>query len=186
MLGLRTTGAAIVCWLLMSHACLAQLVGENLLTNLPDGDKVGYQNRNDKELISEMVPQNETVENWTEMVTVQIFFGQKTGASQFMARIDKLWVASCPGGEPRSLYDGLARGYATAMWVLVCPLNPATKKPEITWFKAVQGNDSLYVVQKAFKFMPTQEQASKWLRYLEEVTVCDSRLPDRACPRTKQ
>jgi hypothetical protein len=116
---------------------------KNLLTNLPDGYKVGYQNRNDKELISEMVPQNETVENWTEMVTVQIFFGQKTGpANSWHVSTSSGWRVA-RGGEPRSLYDGLARGYATAMWVLVCPLNPATKKPEITWFKAVQGNDSL-------------------------------------------
>jgi hypothetical protein len=178
--------AGAVGWLSMSQVCMAQLINENLLTNLPDGYKVGYQNRNDKELISEMVPQNETVENWTEMVTVQIFFGQKIGPRQFKARMEKLWASSCPGGEPRSVYDQTERGYATATWVLACPLNPATKKPEITWFKAIQGNDSLYVVQKAFKFMPSQEQASQWLRYLNDVAVCDSRLPDRACPRTKQ
>ena len=79
-MGSRTAGAAIVGWLMLSQACMAQLVNENLLTNFPDGYKIGYQNRNDKELISEMVPQNEAVENWTEMVTVQIFFGQKIGA----------------------------------------------------------------------------------------------------------
>ena len=55
-MGSRTVGAAIVGWLLLSQACMAQLVNENLLTNLPDGYKIGYQNRNDKELISEMVP----------------------------------------------------------------------------------------------------------------------------------
>ena len=58
-------------------------------------------------------------------------------------------------------------------------MNP---KPEITWFKAVQGNDSFYVVQKAFRFMPPQEQMTKALAYLGTVKVCDSRRTDRACP----
>ena len=163
-MGVRTVGATTVGLLLTSQICVAQLVNENLLTNLPEGYQIGYQNRNDKELISEMMPRNETVENWTEMVTVQIFFGQKMGAAQFKARMEKLWLASCPGGEPRSVNDGPERGYATATWVLACPLNPATKKPELTWFKAIQGNDSLYVVQKAFKFMPSQDQSTQWLR----------------------
>jgi hypothetical protein len=179
-------GAAALGWLMMAQPGAAQLVNENLLTKLPDGYKVGYQSRKDNALISEMVPQAETVENWTEMVTVQIFFGSKLGPHEFKARMEKLWAGSCPGGQPRSISDGVERGYSTATWLMACPLNPATKKPEITWFKAIQGNDSFYVVQKAFKFMPSQEQASQWTRYLNDVTVCDSRLADRACPKTKE
>ena len=64
----------------------------------------------------------------------------------------------------------------------VCPLNQATGKPEITWFKAIQGNDSFYVVQKAFKFMPTNEQVVAWTQYLKSVQVCDTRIKGRECP----
>jgi hypothetical protein len=63
-------------------------------------------------------------------------------------------------------------------------LNKATGKPEITWFKAVRGNDSFYVVQKAFKFTPSAEQVTTWTQYLRGVAVCDTRLPDRTCPKT--
>ena len=38
------------------------------------------------------------------------------------------------------------------MWRMTCPLNRQTAKPEMTWFKAISGTDSFYVVQKAFKF----------------------------------
>jgi hypothetical protein len=38
------------------------------------------------------------------------------------------------------------------------------------------------VVQKAFKFEPSKEQITEWARFLKGVTVCDTRLPDRACP----
>ena len=54
---------------------------------------------------------------------------------------------------------------------------------EISWFKAVQGNDSFYLVQKAFRFVPSKAQIARWVGYLKAVHVCDSRLPERACPR---
>ena len=49
------------------------------------------------------------------------------------------------------------------MWALGCKRNPATGKPEMTWFKALAGIDSFYVVQKAFKFVPSKDQVAKWM-----------------------
>ena len=70
---------------------------------------------------------------------------------------------------------------STAERIAFRQINKATGKPEITWFKAIQGNDSFYVVQVAFKAWPSKEQITQWMGYLKEVTVCDTRLPDRAC-----
>jgi hypothetical protein len=67
------------------------------------------------------------------------------------------------------------------VWLQNCPLNKATGKPEITWFKAIQGNDSFYIVQVAFKAWPSKEQITQWMGYLKDVAVCDTRLPDRPC-----
>src|SRR5512141_3413025 len=66
-------------------------VGENLLVTLPDGYKVGHTAKNDKISITEMVPKAESVNNWTEMVTTQIFFGRKLAPQQFKSRMDMLW-----------------------------------------------------------------------------------------------
>jgi len=57
------------------------------------------------------------------------------------------------------------------------------EKPEYTWFKAIQGNDSFYVVQKAFKFNPSEEQITQWTAFFRSIKVCDSRLKDRPCPK---
>jgi hypothetical protein len=40
------------------------------------------------------------------------------------------------------------------------------------------------MVQKAFRFEPSKEQITTWIRYLKSVAVCDSRLPAQACPKT--
>ena len=54
-----------------------QMENENILVGLPAGYKIGFQARKGNATISEMVPTQETVENWSEMITVQIFHGSK-------------------------------------------------------------------------------------------------------------
>lgn len=172
---------AMILWIVPIF-CWAELKNENLLQTLPQGYKVDYQAKQSTMLMTEMVPQNESVNQWSEMVTTQVFFNMKVTPSDFQARMQTMWAASCQGAEFVSLRQGEENGYAFSFWMQVCPLNQATGKPEITWFKAIQGNDSFYVVQKAFKFMPTNEQVVAWTQYLKSVQVCDTRIKGRECP----
>jgi hypothetical protein len=120
------------------------------------------------------------------MVTVQIFYGMKNVTpEQFRSKMEFLWQSSCAGSSSKSISQGAERGYPALTWVMLCPLNVASGKPENTWFKAIQGNDSFYVVQKAYKFTPNKEQENKWLGYLGDASVCDTRLAERACPKAK-
>ncbi len=161
--------------------CRAELRDENILAKLPTGFKIDFQQRNKTMLISEMVPVKQSVKNWTEMVTVQVFYGLMVTPEQFKARIEKELATACPGAESHPVAEGAENGYPSLVWLQNCPINKATGKPEITWFKAIQGNDSFYVAQVAFKAWPSKEQVTQWMRYLKDVTVCDTRLPDRAC-----
>lgn len=178
------TAAAFALAALTATAAQAGLENENLLTGLPPGYKVGFQEKKNNMLLTEMVPSNETVNDWTEMVTVQVFLGLKLAPEEFRARMEKLWGDSCAGSQFGTVGKGVENGYPALLWTQTCPLNKATGKPEITWFKAVRGNDSFYVVQKAFKFTPSAEQVTTWTQYLRGVAVCDTRLPDRTCPKT--
>jgi len=177
--------AILVAFFAAAAPAYAQLVNENLLVTVPKGFKVGFQDQKNNMRITEMVPADESVENWTEMVTVQIFLGLKTTPQAFQDRIAKGWVAACKEGGAHAVSGDAENGYPALVWVLSCPRNPATGKPEVTWFKAVAGNDSFYVVQKAFRSMPAQEQMTAALGYLGTVKVCDSRAPERACPKTR-
>ena len=47
---------------------------------------------------------------------------------------------------------------------------------------AIKGNDSFYVVQRAVRSVPTPERLETMKKYIESVSVCDSRLPSRPCP----
>lgn len=168
---------ALLPWL--AHA---ELKDENLLHGLPTGYKVDFQERKGNMLMTEMVPQAESVKNWTEMLTSQIFLGLKTATPEgFQAFMQKTWAASCKGAEFANVASGNENGYPFAVWIQGCPLNPATGKPETTWIKAIQGNDSFYVVQRAYKFSPSKEQVTAAMLHLRDVKVCDTRLPDRPC-----
>ena len=162
------------------------LEAENLLVAMPAGYKVGYTKHAPKGVITEMVPAAETVGAWTEMVTVQIFFGMHDSVSGFRLRMEKLWAQSCAGAKSAPVSGGIENGYVVTIWRQSCPLNRQTGQPETTLFKAIAGRDSFYVVQKAFKFEPSPDAAAEWARYLDTVSVCDTRIPERACPRGMQ
>ena len=180
-----TSAILVVLVVALARTASAQLVNENLLVVVPPGYKLDYQNKKPNSLMNEMVPVGESVNDWTEMVTVQIFYNLKATPDQFEGTLAKGWLGTCPGARAEPVASGPEHGYLAGVWLLNCPKNPATGKPEMTWVKIVQGNDSLYVVQKAFKFAPSKDQVVQWMKYLRSVAVCDLRLPDRTCPETK-
>lgn len=165
----------------------AALSGENLLAGLPNGYKIGFSKRQGAMQITEMVPQHEEVQNWTHMVTQQVFYGgvPQQNPQQFMQSSDAAWKKTCQKAEIRQISQGSENGYPAALWLQTCQLNPITQKPEITLFKAIQGNDSFYVVQKAWKSNPGNDEITTWLQYMKQVSVCDSRIRERACPEVR-
>ena len=47
-----------------------------------------------------------------------------------------------------------------------------------------KGAAAATAAEKAFRFEPSKEQITQWMGYLRKVSVCDSRIADRACPKT--
>jgi hypothetical protein len=165
---------------------VAELENENLLVAVPQGYKVDFQRNNNNLRMTEMVPLNESVKDWTEMVTVQVLYRLTDVAPEkFKSRLEQQWSSVCPGSQSKSIKAGTEGGYPSVIWAMTCKLNPTTNKPENTWFRAIQGADSFYLVQKAYKFTPTKAQESQWVAYLQKATVCDTRVPERPCPETK-
>lgn len=159
------------------------LENENLLAFLPVGFKVDYQAEQGNQSITEMVPEGESVEEWTTMVTVQLYLGEtNTTPQQAQETLTASWFAACENSETYPVAEGVENGYNFVLWQLYCPVNPATQKVEYTYLKAIEGNDSFYLVQVAFRYVPTEADITQWMNYLREVRVCDSRLPEQACP----
>lgn len=165
----------------------AQLENELLIQNMPPGYKIGFQTKRGNMVMTEFVPEKESVENWTEMLTTQIFLGlTKPTPNEFRQVMQKSFERSCVGAQFADVAQATENGYSFEVWIQDCPKNEKTGKPERIWFKAIKGNDSFYLLQKAFRFHPEPEQVVRWTQYLRSVQVCDTRLSDRGCNLRQQ
>jgi len=159
------------------------LENENLLTTIPSGFKIDYTKKQDNFIITEMVSDGESVNDWSTMITVEIFLGEKnTTPQQYEDTLIKRWFNACENSETYPVADGAENGYNFVLWQLYCPLNSATQKVEYTYLKAIQGKDSLYLVQVAFRHEPSDDEIKQWVGYLKKIQVCDSRIAEQACP----
>jgi hypothetical protein len=121
-----------------------QVQNENLLMTRPDGYKTVFQDKTTDTLTSEMVPLDQSANNWTEIVRVQIFHGLKATPEQFKMEMDRARARICSVRSSQALTEARENGYATLVWYDSCSLSAATGNPEFSWFKGIQGNDSFY------------------------------------------
>jgi hypothetical protein len=155
---------------------------ENLLFSPPKDFKVGFQSNRDNRLMTEWVPAAETVEDWTRMLTVQIYRGATAEAATFLQGVGKRYMDACPGTTAKGIYTGQINGYVVSMLLLKCPKNPATGKPETTAFRVIKGKDALYSVQRAWRANPSDQEVDEVMHDLAKVTVCDTRGSEHPCP----
>ncbi len=175
--------AVLLAGTLTQPASAQPLQAENLLVPMPKGFKVGAAGRRPNAQIVEYVPADETVESWSRMVTQQIFYGARgIDPDALPNSMTGGWAQACPGGTARKVHAGAENSYPVSIWMFLCPLNPATQKPENMWIKVISGADSLYSVQYAYRSAATAEMVPPTMSYLKSVTVCDTRRTDAKCP----
>ena len=153
---------------------------ENLLFSPPKEFKVGFQS-NDHHM-TEWVPASDTVENWTQMLTVQIYRGASVDAATFLQGVGKRYMDACPETTAKGIFTGQINGYVVSMLVLKCPKTPGTGKPETTAFRVIKGKDALYSVQRAWRDVPSDQNLDDAMHALAKVVVCDTRTTDHPCP----
>jgi len=162
----------------------AQLKEETLVAAIPPGFKIGSQTSHERLTTLEWVAESETVQNWTELVTVQVDRGPSlTTPAQFLQKVAEKSLHACKGGAANAILDGQANGYPVSMLLVSCPLNTATGKPESSVFRVIRGHDALYSVAKTFRFAPSKEQLGQLMKYLDSVNVCDPRQTEHPCPK---
>ncbi len=154
------------------------LDGENLLFAPPKDFKFGFHSDRNGSL-TEYVPNGQTVDDWTEMLTVQVFPDLKEmEPAAFLQKLGAKWLNDCPETPKDSIRNGQANGYPVSMLELKCPNVHATGKPESTVFRVIKGKDALYSVQHAWRTAPSVEAKDS----LSKTNVCDTRDPSHPCP----
>jgi hypothetical protein len=149
---------------------------EILGVNAPDEFEVGYQGRNDSIQMIEMVQPPETVDTWTKLITLQLFFNaaKREGADAFYERWRNAMHQTCAGTTDISV-QGMVDGMHAIKSSLSCPKNPQTGKPENLVAVVVQGNANLMMVQIAFRHPLGTTDNALVQRIIRSLKVCDQR-----------
>lgn len=160
----------------------APVTGENLLFSPPKDFKVGYTASHDHTVITEFVPAAQSVQDWEQMLTVQVFRGASVDPATFLQGLGERYLKACPGTQAKGIFTGQANGYVVSMLLLRCPNNPATGQPETTAFRVTKGSDALYSVQHAWRRQVSDAEMDTAMHALAAVLVCDNRARAHPCP----
>jgi hypothetical protein len=163
---------------LFSVAAASAAQSEVFVLRMPQDFRLGWQ----KGTWYEWIPSAESVEDWSQMITVQTYtVAPSVTQSEFLQGIAARWMKACPETPKPSMFSGQTNGYPVSMLLLSCPHNAQTGKPETTALRVILGNERLYSVQRAFRSVPQPEQLAVAMKFLGTVTVCDTTRPDHPC-----
>ena len=135
----------------------------------------GWENHTKQLDMVEYVPKGETVEDWSQMITLQKMHSSSIKGEMLFASMAQGFQEACGSVKPIELgKDDNDNGYSSIMWTLICPLNPQTKKPETVFVKAIEGKEGLHIIQWAYRSIPSKNDAMQVVSYLNKVYVCDN------------
>lgn len=139
------------------------------------GFATGYQAGNADAAISEQVPEGESVEHWSRMVTTQRFTGLagEVSASRYAEAVIGGLAQGCPGAKATPITNLRIDGRLAARFRADCPRNPQTGLPEVFWFVAVPGPRDMHVKQVAFRRLPDAADAAWAEQFLAALRWCE-------------
>ncbi|MDH7785481.1 hypothetical protein QBD01_001499 [Ochrobactrum sp. 19YEA23] len=148
-------------------------INARMISIIPPNYKIAFRNRNRIGMVIEMIPEDETLDAWTEMLTVHIMHNvNEHTLDSFYKGMKQAWKEMCAGGGASRIVErGVENQQPTLIWSQACPLNPQTGRPENTWFKLSIRSGVIVVVQKAFRFEPSADDIAFWLEFLGKFQV---------------
>jgi hypothetical protein len=168
--------------LLALPALAAPAAHANEVLVAPDlpGFVVGHSAVNARQSIKEEVPQGETVQNWTRMVTTQRFAGLARSVSP--ARYAKSILDGLPVACPRATASSVQaiEGQNGVRFKVVCP-RTAHGKAESFFLLAIAGRDDMHVKQVAFRGEASSDDFLWARKYLAGVFLCRKKAENPVC-----
>lgn len=151
------------------------------LTQLP-GFVIGHNATNGEQSIVEQVPQGETVENWTRMVTTQRFAGlaQRTTPAALARTMVDGAAKACPGAKASPIATAPVSGRPAARFQLDCPRSRGGI-PETFLFLGIAGQSNIYVKQVAFRGRFVAADLAWGRSILSAIALCADRDRQPAC-----
>lgn len=152
-------------------------MSEDISFDLPSGFAKAFEDGDSSFFIQEWVPTGESVDNWSQMLTLTVLEKANVDPIKFFDLMADEWGESCPDYGAMLLHHGQENNYPIAVWLLTCPENYMTGKPEVTYVKGISGNENFYTVQIAHAVRVDEVDDSTVnvsMGFLKQVAVCDN------------
>ena len=118
------------------------------------------------------------------MVTIQALIGYRLETLEsFATRFTQLVTDQCSASEQEIIWNDVQYGYNFLVLAISCHENLKTGLPEHMIVKAIQGDDAVYVVQKAWKYEPNDGELEGWFEELGSfIIICGKIMISRCAP----
>jgi len=160
----------------------------------PEGFVPAYENTSGKNYIQEAVPRGETVDDWSQMVTLtgarDLALNPEMSPPVFMSGMANGFKGQCPATFATKALGKLAiNGHAAFVALIGCgALQSGKPHSEMALVVAIKGSTDMYSIQWAERGPPTDQppvfDEARWrlrFRQLSPIKVCD-RVPDEKPP----
>ncbi len=125
--------------------------------------KLGYQNAANNQVIAEFVVDGQTVQNWTELVTAQLFLGLRSEPRYYVQYVKEKTAAACPDAQWNTIQES---PYDVMYEWSVRNCSKAPDQSEIA--RVILGADGLHVLHYAIKAKEmSAENRQKWIECLK-------------------
>lgn len=151
--------------------------------DLPEGFKHAFTSDIGR-ILKEYIAEDETVEDWSEMITTIKMPSKQLTAIGAWNSIGKLWIQSCSKifeiriNEPK-IFE--VKGYQAVRGAMHCGYNVKTKKGEYTDFLFIKIKEEIYSIQRAIRFDPIKYRNTtplanyerrQWDKFFAEAKIC--------------
>jgi hypothetical protein len=169
--------------------------GEQLFAGIPEGWDEAWRQEGASQTIVEYLPKGASVTDWADMITEQEFPHTHVDPQQYLEKVVAAFSEGCEASRHEGPRSSQENGYAVALAYMECkgpdPAKAAPgvvlKKIEFLAIKAIQGTQSLHVIQRAWhgddeSQHPLQQPTAKdWVAVVRDAEVCDLADTRRTC-----
>jgi tetratricopeptide (TPR) repeat protein len=149
--------------------------GESLSLHWPENEnwKIGSNQENDYMTMLELIPSNETFENWTEIGTMMSIKGVKNVP---MDKAMEMKFEDLKKSSPKAKLTFIEKDesveYPWIIFTIECPKFKNDKNPESQLWYITQGKTSLYINFRAVKESTVPANLrDKWIKFFKTATI---------------
>lgn len=157
--------------------------GENLLTSfIPSTEEWEALEKKEEGLYTRLWQKKGA--DLSDSYSVSVILGLEEKLSEFRDNQDAPGKKSCVIFESEVLDQSPVNGYSRLMWRTRCGGKNGFVASILQ--VAIQGRDSFYHVQKIWRVDVSEQEMALWRERLSSTSVCDTRDPERPCPKEFQ